>query len=75
MKGTNSIKCTIDLISSHQLEPIPSKPTLCTCMTPIISVLGEGGPVQEDTSQSDIHAGLDQCWEQPFSCCQQLLAL
>lgn len=68
-KGPNSIRCMIHLISKCQLEPIPSKSTSYTHIAPVITVPGEGGPMQEDTSLSCrgwIHAGCDrQLREQP----------
>lgn len=81
IKGTNTIKCMIHLISNYQLEPISSKPTCYTQVTPTITVPGEGGPVQEDTSLSCrgwVHAGSDgqiSAGNNHLRCCQQVLSL
>lgn len=80
-KGPNSIRCMIHLISNCQLEPIPSKSTSYTHIAPVITVPGEGGPMQEDTSLSCrgwIHAGCDRqlsTGNNHLSCCQQVLSL
>lgn len=76
MKGTNSIRCMINLISSYQLEPSPSK-SLLTHTTARVAVPGEGGPEQEDTALScrgwvDAGcAGQIRAGNSPLSCCHK----